>query len=222
MRQKNESIQQLAAVFEQQACWQISSLAEVLKISTPTVRRHLLKVGYYRSITDNGKWYTLSSIPSFNHSGLWHHEAIVFSRQGSLTKTLVHLVNRSSSGMTAMEIGHVLHCRCHTILVSLSRRGLLQRHKAGNSFVYLSNDSSIFQKQLNAISQKEASTMRAIPSEVAVLVFAEFIRKTSASFDQLSSALLHKSNINISVSQIDQLFKLHNLKKTKNMLGIEP
>jgi hypothetical protein len=118
--------ERLSALFLQQPCWMIEPLAAELRYSIPSVRRFLVKMGYYSSFTHNGGWYTLCSIPRFGQDGLWFYNEIGFSRAGSLTNTLVDLTNRSVAGMTAEQLGATLRCRCHSVLVQLCRQGKIQ------------------------------------------------------------------------------------------------
>ena len=135
--------QHLLSLFHEQSCWMIEPLAAEMKYSIPSVRRFLAEVGYFSSFTHNGSWYTLRSIPHFDGDGLWFYRDIGFSRSGSLTKTLIDLVVRSPTGMTAETLGAKLRVRCHAGLVQLCRKGKLQRQKMGRSHVYYSVDSTI-------------------------------------------------------------------------------
>jgi hypothetical protein len=75
--QKNTAL--LGQLFFDKKCWQIDELASKLNYAIISVRRLLLQVGYHRSYTHNGRWYTLKNIPVFNVHGLWHHDEIGFS-----------------------------------------------------------------------------------------------------------------------------------------------
>lgn len=198
----------LGTLFRQQPCWQIVALARELDYSIPSVRRFLAQVGYYSSFTHNGQWYTLSSIPRFGADGLWFHHDIGFSRAGSLTQTLIALIARSPSGMTAEELGQKLRCRCHTILVQLYRKGRLQRQKVGRSYRYLDADPGSAKKQIEALHPTP------LPAEIAVFILAEFIREPTADFRQLAKRLSLRTGFNITADQVQALFERHGLKKT--------
>jgi hypothetical protein len=205
--------QKLTALFALQPCWQINTLADELECSIISVRRFLNKVGYYRSFTHNGTWYTLDSIPKFDRSGLWFSNKIGFSKVRNLNDTLIRLVHRSATGVTAETLGKILCCRCHSLLVHLCRRGLLQREKLGRSFIYFAGDSHI------ATSQRQAADNRnleqpLIPAEIAVLILAAFIRNPEYNFEQLAKNLKKNKNVIIHATQIQSLFEQHGLKKT--------
>ncbi len=210
MSTKNYADQRLISAFEQQKCWTIASLARQMNYSIPSVRRLLAKSGYYNSITHNGRWYTLASIPCFGHDGLWFHQGIGFSCAGSLTQTLVRLIERSPTGMTAEQVGEKLKCRCHTILVKLYRKERLQRQKYGRSYVYLAGDAQTASEQCRAMQTQYVDQL---PAEIAVLVLAEFIRIPDPGFRQLVKAVSQRTGIIIKVEQVHTLFKQYGLKK---------
>jgi hypothetical protein len=197
----------LRSLFARQPCWMIAPLASQLDYSIPSVRRFLAQVGYFSSFTHNGRWYTLSSIPRFDTQGLWFHEDIGFSRAGSLTNTLVALASASADGMSAEQIGEKLRCRCHSVLVQLCRQGRLQRHKAGRCFLYLAADAQAAQSQLRHLQPD-------LPAEIAVFVFAAFIRNPQASWKQLAKSVSQTTGLRIDSGQIQALFHRHGLKKT--------
>jgi hypothetical protein len=211
MAQSTDAHQQLSALFTKQPCWMIDPLAEQLDYSIPSVRRFLVKIGYFSSFTHNGRWYTLASIPRFSRQGLWFHQDIGFSRAGSLTDTLVFLVSGSTAGMSAEQLGQTLRCRCHSVLVALVRQGRLQRQKLGRSFVYLAADGETASAQSRAIQKTERVRL---PAEMAVLVLAEFIRRPDAGFGQLAKAITRSTGVRIDAGQVKALFEQHGLKKT--------
>ncbi len=206
-------VQKLAPPFSEQPCWQIEPLATRLNYSIPSTRRFLSMVGYHRSFSHNGKWYTLQSIPRFGHDGLWFSKDIGFSRAGNLNNTLVKLVNRSPEGITAEALGEKLRCRCHSVLVQLCRQERLQRDKIGRCFVYFSKDMPNADKQRQSAVNQAMST-ELLPAEVAVFVLAEFIRSPNLSFKELALHIKRTRHVSIKATQIEKLFAQHGLKKT--------
>src|SRR6266705_5705035 len=95
----------LEKLFHRRKCWTLDQLAEALDYALISVRRWLKQIGYFRSYTHNGKWYTLRDSPEFNRDGLWwHHKDIGFSKHGSLIATIGYLVARSATGLSAREL----------------------------------------------------------------------------------------------------------------------
>lgn len=202
--------QHLSSIFEKHSCWKIEPLADELDYSVRSVQRFLTAVGYYRSFTHNGGWYTLRSIPEFDSDGLWFYDDIGFSRVGSLTDTLVELTGKSPKGITAEELGEKLHCRCHSVLVRLIRDGKLQRWKMGRSNSYIAKGADI-----TAIQQKVATLQDVqLPAEIAVLVLVEFINNPELSFVQLAKAISKSKKVTVNAVQIERLFSRFGVKKT--------
>lgn len=205
--------QQVLTFFSDHQCWQIQPLAEALKASVRSAQRYLTILGYHRSFSHNGKWYTLQSIPRFGHDGLWFSDDIGFSRAGNLNNTLVRLINRSPGGITAEALGEKLRCRCHSVLVQLCRQERLQRDKIGRSFVYFSKDMPTADKQRQSAANRTMST-ELLPAEIAVLILAEFIRSPNLNFEQLAMHIKRTRHVSIKAAQIEKLFAQHGLKKT--------
>jgi hypothetical protein len=68
--------ERLKKLFHRRTCWMLDQLAETLGYALISVRRFLKQIGYFRSYTDNGKWYTLHDAPHFDRDGLWHFKGI--------------------------------------------------------------------------------------------------------------------------------------------------
>lgn len=210
MSTKMDTTQKLVSAFKRQKCWLIEPLAEEINYSIPSARRFLANIGYYSSFTHNGRWYTLFSIPRFKQDGLWFHKKIGFSREGSLTRTLVRLTEQSPMGLTAEQIGEKLQCRCHTVLVKLYREGRLQRQKFGQSYVYLAVDEQTASAQRLSIPEAQATML---PAEMSVLVLAEFIRAPEAEIQQLAKTISRRTGVLIKREQVQMLFEQHGFKK---------
>lgn len=210
MSTKMDTTQKLVSAFKRQKCWLIEPLAEEINYSIPSARRFLANIGYYSSFTHNGRWYTLFSIPRFKQDGLWFHKKIGFSREGSLTRTLVRLTEQSPMGLTAEQIGEKLQCRCHTVLVKLYREGRLQRQKFGRSYVYLAVDEQTASAQRLSIPEAQATML---PAEMSVLVLAEFIRAPEAEIQQLAKTISRRTGVLIKREQVQMLFEQHGFKK---------
>jgi hypothetical protein len=200
----------LTALFEQRPCWMIEPLSRQIDYSIPSTRRFLAQTGYYSSFTHNGRWYTLHSIPRFSNQGLWFYDDIGFSKAGSLTRTLVALIEASRSGMTAEQLGQSLRGRCHSVLVGLYRSGRIERQRHGRSHIYLSADVKTAEAQRRGLVSTEAALL---PAEIAVMVLAEFIRYPSAEPATLARRVSVKVGVSIEADQIRSLFAQHGLKK---------
>jgi hypothetical protein len=99
----------------------LDQLAQALDCARISVRRFLKQIGYCRSYTHNGKWYTLRDCPDFDREGLWHFRGIGFSKHGSLTATIDHLLARSPAGLSASQLAEKLQHSCDAVLTRLPR-----------------------------------------------------------------------------------------------------
>src|SRR5213593_4727758 len=57
-----------------------------------TVFRKLKRLDYRTRYTHRGSYYTLKEVAHFDDSGLWSHQAVWFSRYGTLLLTVEHFV----------------------------------------------------------------------------------------------------------------------------------
>ena len=92
-----------------------------------TVFRKLKLLDYRTSYTHRGSYYTLKEVAHFDDSGLWSHEAVWFSRYGTLLLTVEHFVNHSPRGFFASDLADVLHAEVHDALHQLVQQERLQR-----------------------------------------------------------------------------------------------
>lgn len=206
--------QRVIALFSQQKCWKIDELSQTVGYAVISVRRYLKQIGYYRSYTNNGKWYTLHFIPVFNKFGIWAHEKIIFSRHGNLTRTIIHLIDKATQGYTARELGEILHYPCHAVLRNMIKANQIDRVKVSAEFSYLSPDNKIRQRQqerLRVLQYPKAS--KPLSSEAAVFILVEFIKSRELSFKEMAKKLKHSKKITVSPKEIESFFSQQGLKK---------
>jgi len=204
----------LGQLFFDKKCWQIDDLADKLDYAVISVRRLLLQVGYHRSYTHNGRWYTLKGIPVFNVHGLWQHEGIGFSKRGTLTKTILHIIDSSRSGYPASAICSTLGADCRAVLTQMYQKGRIDRIKLQARFVYLSADKHINHRQrMICTVSADKAPLGLISAEAAVRVLVEFINNPSLSSIEISANLKNKINLRVDPEQIKCLFEQHGLKK---------
>ena len=61
--------ERLEKLFHRRRCWLLADLAHILGYALISVRLFLKQIGYFRSYTHNGMWYTLRRTPRFNRDG---------------------------------------------------------------------------------------------------------------------------------------------------------
>ena len=207
--------QQLTKLFHRRSCWMLADLAQKLGCALISVRRHLKQLGYFRSYTHNGKWYTLRDSPQFNRDGLWHHKDIGFSKCGSLIATIVHLVARSPSGLSARDLGQKLQHPCHALLTNLHKTQVLDRVPIAGEFRYLSTE-----EQTNHRQRAQAAVLpsplpaSSLSTQAALWVLVEHIKNSALDFEQLAARLQEQRQLSVSPEAIRQFFQEHDLKKT--------
>ena len=215
--------EQLEKLFNRRPCWILADLARALDYALISVRRFLLQIGYFRSYTQNGKWYTLRSTPRFNHDGLWHNGDIGFSKHGSLTSTIGHLVGRSSAGLTARELAQKLQHPCPAVLTHLHQDGELDRLKVQGEFRYLSIESSLNgQQRESAMIAASPNPASSLSTQAAVLVLVEHIKNPALSFQEIAARLWTQEALAVPPESMGRFFEEHGLKKTPEIPKSKP
>ena len=207
--------ERLKSLLHRRKCWMLAQLAQTLGYSPFSVRPFLKQIGYFRSYTENGKWYTLRDTPQFDQDGLWHHKGIGFSKHVSLTATIAHLVGRSPAGLSASELAQKLQHPCNPVLTHLYQDGLLGRVKVAGQFRYLAKELQLNgpQRQQALLTQGPDPTSSLSP-QAAVWVLVEHIKNPALSFGQLASHLQQQRKLPVTSDHIGRFFQEHGLKKT--------
>lgn len=144
--------------------------------STMTAWRILHREGYLTSYNHNAKYYTLARIPRFDEQGLWAYQGIRFSKWGTLSKTVVGLVEQSPAGMTASELEKALHVpNLKPLLTRLAGQAQMQRAEIGGSLVYLAVEFARGQQQFQGrerevVAKRAAESLPALAEINALLV----------------------------------------------------
>ena len=123
-----------------------------------TVFRKLKLLDYLSSYTHRGRYYALRESARFDDAGLWSHEAVWFSRHGTLLATIESFVNQAPHGWFADELADALHAEVQDPLHDLVRGGRLRRTDVAGRFLYTAADSRQSRDQIRA-----RQTARAVP-----------------------------------------------------------
>ena len=181
----------------------IEDLCLSLHYSVRSVQRLLKAVGYFSSITHNGKWYTLKDIPIFDNNGLWFYQGIGFSQKCDLIATIRHLIDNSTKGLMANDLSKILCTTCPPVLNKLYKAKMINRVKTSKGFVYLSIDRTVNKQQFSYI---ENTYFPQRPSETdTISILVEFIRNPNRTFEELSSHLKQK-NLYYCANTIENMF----------------
>ena len=208
-------LDQLRQLFSRQPCWTLKDLSHKLDYAPISIWRFLKQAGYFRSYTHNGQWYTLRKVPHFNREGLWWHQDIGFSRQRNLIATIEHLLDRSATGFSTMELEALLHHPCQTVLSHLHRAGRLLRIKTEGVFRYLATSAKIQQQQRAQIeAQRRVVPPPVLNAQASVWVLVELIQHPEWSLEQVAAQLQHRRQMTVSVESIRRFLEEHGVKKT--------
>ena len=205
----------LEKLFHQRKCWMLAQLAQTLGYSPFSVRPFLKQIGYFRSYTQNGKWYTLRETPQFDRNGLWHHKGIGFSKHVSLTATIAHLIEHSPAGLSASELAQKLQHPCNPVLTHLHQDGQLDRVKVAGQFRYLTKEAQQnSQQRQQALLSQGSDPTSSLSTQTAVWVLVEHIKNPALNFEQIASHLQQQRKLSCRAEHIERFFHEHGLKKT--------
>jgi len=178
--------QRLEKLFHRRKCGMLGQLADALGYALISVRRFLKQIGYFRSYTHNGKWYPLLDSPDFDRDGLWHYRGLGFSKHGSLTATIDHLLARSPAGLSASQLTQKLHHPYHDVLTRLHQAGRLDRVRLAGQFRYLAADPQLNRQQREqAALPLSPSPTTCLGTQTALWVLVEYLKDPALSFEQL-------------------------------------
>lgn len=163
MPEQQFDAQDLARFLDKHKIATIEELKGALGTNTAmTVFRKLRQLSYRTSYSHGNRYYTLDRIADFDERGLWSCRASLFSRQGTLLKTLEHFVGHAQAGYSARELQAVLHVGVKESLLKLARQGRVLREKMSGHFLYFSPDSAVRSRQ---IISRRAKEMEQTPDE---------------------------------------------------------
>ncbi len=191
----------------------IEDLSSLLTCSVPNARLKLRQWQAYTSYNQNGRYYTLPQIPRFNDYGLWHYKNIAFSRHGNLKKTVIHLVNASSAGLSGKQLGEILGLSPQSFLHHFRNCPGIHREKHDGVFIYFSDIDQVFEKQLQERrSLAGRSAIVTLSDPEAVLILVAIIREHGISAEEIV-ALPEIKKSKIKLSTIKGFMAYHGLLK---------
>ena len=190
----------------------IEELSDMLASSVITARRYLKRWKAFTSFNHNGRYYTLPGIPRFDYHGIWRHQTIFFSKYGTLKQTIVSLVGRSESGLSAREIAQIVGLPSNSSIFSrLQDLSGIRREKHQGRFVYFSDEHQRYQEQKSVLYGPE-TTGRLPSDEEAVLILVQYIKHPHIGIEGISERLAQQGK-NIAPSLIRSFLEHHDLLK---------
>lgn len=151
MRPTIFSTEPILRLFRRSKIATLDQLSDALGSASPiTVFRKLDQLRYRTSYSHRGRYYTLDRIAHFDDNGLWSHDAVWFSRFGTLVDTAAAFVNRAPTGYFVAELDQALHVSVQDTLLQLVNQGRLVRQQISGLYLYCSADPVLRQRQLQA------------------------------------------------------------------------
>lgn len=218
MRTPLFQLQDLLQAFRQKKVLTKRELLQAAQCSSMTAWRMLRKHGYYTSYNFNARFYTLAGIPQFDQHGLWAHRKIRFSKWGSLTETIVGLVEHSEAGMTAEQLQQQLHVKNVRPAVSrLIQQHRLSREKISGHFVYFPlQETSRRQQRKRRIELNAESPPALPPVEQILALLVEIIQRPRNSPRQWARRLA-RHNIRLSTKDIRMILDHYEIDGKKGL-----
>jgi len=193
----------------------INALSSILNSSEKTARRRLKLWKAYTSYNENGRYYTLPTIPDFDINGLWVYRTVRFSKYGNLKQTIINLIHLSPAGLDVAEMNDLLGISVRSFLTTLKNHPDIKREKAQGRFIYFSAVEEAFIRQ----TKHRIGMTRIIhlPRDTeAILILVETIKNPHLDFESLSLKL-REINCFVTPESIKKFFAYHGL-TVKKML----
>jgi len=187
--------------------------------SRMTVFRRLSLVGYLSSYSHAGRYYTLRDIPDFDAAGLWQHAGVLFSRDGTLKKTVLRLAENSEAGLFQRELQLQLGLRVHNTLADLVAHKRLGREPVAGEYLYVSTKRARAAAQVAHRAElanplMSASQDEALTPALVIAVLLEIIHGTVMRLDATEvAARLIARGMSVSVAQVQAVMRHHGVEK---------
>lgn len=213
MSSQNIACEPVRRHFRRRRIFTIEQLAERLDASKRTAQRRLHQWRALSSLNRNARYYTLPDVPDFDSDGLWRCRQVLFSRYGTLARTVVALVTQSPHGLSAAELTERLGMNGHSFLSQLAAHPELDRHKFGGRFVYFAAEATVRAEQQRA--RRTLAPKALLPrAPVAVAILVERIKQPELDAEALA-ARVRRGGHPVEADEVQALFEHHGLVKRK-------
>jgi hypothetical protein len=219
MRTPTFQTQDLLKAFRHKKVLTKRELLQAAGCSSMTAWRLLRNHGYYTSYNYNARYYTLAEIPRFDQHGLWAHRRVRFSKWGSLTETIVALVEASQAGMTPEQLQELLHLNTvRPTLARLIQQDRLSREKMHGRLVYFPPEEAARRQQRKRRSELTPPSPPALPPpEHIIALLVEMIQRPQHSPRQWARRLSRR-NIRLSTQDIQAVLEHYEIEGKKGLL----
>jgi hypothetical protein len=213
---QSRSVQTLRDLFASQTMVDLPRIQAALGgASSMTAFRYLRQIPYRRSYNHNGRYYCLHEPSRYDRLGLWSVGDVHFSVDGSLAKTVRRLVYEMEAGATHRELQERVRVRVHNTLLTLLRRGEIERERLAQLYVYLHRDAEIrtvqIQRRGALLDAGETARIEtAVPDEIVIQVLLTLLHHPGAKAAQVVRYLRGHSPP-VAMEQVDAVFARYDL-----------
>lgn len=164
----------------------LSKLVLLLGCSSRAAQSRLKLWNTHTSYNQNGKYYALPEVPSFDQHGLWRYRDVAFSKHGNLKRTIIHLVTVSAAGLSGRQLGEILGLSPQSFLHHFRNCSGIRREKHGGVFVYFSDNEEMGEKQvLQRRSIICTPTVTTITAPDAIMILVAIVRHHNISAEDI-------------------------------------
>jgi len=207
----------LRALFRKTPVMSMPQLEQALAPrSRRSVFRDLDARGYLSSYSHTGRYYTLLSVPEFDADGIWRHQGVGFSRDGTLKATVRRLVEVADAGRTQRELALRLGVRVHNPLLELVERTQLGREAFEDEYVYVAAKRATAAAQIAQRRRLAAAPPDVASPSLEVEVLLEIVhgaRLPTPDAAKLTARLVARG-VRARVEEVAALLERYGLKKT--------
>ena len=214
MRTPVFQLRDLLNAFRQKKVLTKQELLQATQCSAMTAWRLLQRRGYLTSYNCNARYYTLAGIPQFDQHGLWSVRKIRFSKWGTLTETIIGLIENSQDGMTPEQLQQLLHVKnVRPALARLTEQERLTREKMGGRFVYFPWEDSSHRQECR---RQAESALVLPPAEQVIALLVEIIQRPQNSPRQWARRLA-RQQIRLSTAAIQAVLDHYEIDRKKGL-----
>ena len=221
MRTPLFELQDVLKAFQRKKVLTKEELLREAGCSTMTAWRLLRQHGYFTSYNANARYYTLADIPQFDEEGLWAYRGSRFSKWGSLTKTILGLVQVSSAGLTAEQLQQTLKVRnLKPLLTRLMEKKSLARERIAGRFVYFplqKKPRAKQQSQRGKDAEAAIAERRLPPLEQIIALLVEIIQRPKSTPRQWARRLA-RQRIRLGPDDIQAVLTHYGIDPKKGLL----
>ena len=203
----NLTADNIKKIFAEKRVITIDKLSEIFNCLNSSVRTFLKKMGAISSFNKNAKYYSLPEIIEFDENGIWKFKGVCFSKHKTLKLTILSIIENSPLGLSAKEVGKILHFPPHTMLSRLEKIKIIKREKISGHFVYFSTEEEKYVQQHTLHLKKNEPEC----SEFAqIFILIERIKNPDISINQIVLNF-KKKQIVITNSEIQFFYVKNNI-----------